>query len=145
MNVRPLPLALLASLIAAPAFAADTPVATTLTEPQVRELLTREGYTRIDDLEFEDGMWETDATSADGNRVDLRVDPASGRVFAEDLVSTLSAEDIKARLTAAGYSNVHDVEYDDGVWEAEAERDNGKNVKLRVDPKDGRVLAVEND
>ena len=73
------------------------------------------------------------------------MDPASGRVFAEDLVSTLSAEDIKARLTAAGYSNVHDVEYDDGVWEAEAKRDNGKNVKLRVDPKDDRVLAVEND
>ncbi|WP_024868322.1 PepSY domain-containing protein [Pseudoxanthomonas suwonensis] len=115
-----------------------------LTAVQVRELLTRNGFTRIDDPEFEDGMWETDATSADGNRVDVRVD-ANGRIHAEDIVSTLTADDIKAKLTAAGYSKVHDVEFDDGVWEAEAERDNGKDVKLRVDPKDGKVLAVEND
>ncbi|WP_028918092.1 PepSY domain-containing protein [Pseudoxanthomonas sp. J35] len=124
--------------------AAGAGTQTGLTAVQVRELLTRNGFTRIDDPEFEEGMWETDATSADGNRVDVRVD-ANGRIHAEDIVSTMTADDIKARLTAAGYSKVHDVEFDDGVWEAEAERDNGKDVKLRVDPKDGKVLAVEND
>lgn len=145
----PLAIALAVACTAAPASAADKTAskaaAATLTEPQVRELLTKKGFTRIDDLEFEDGMWETDATSADGNRVDVRVDPATGQLFSEDLVSTLSAEDIKARLTAAGYSNVHDVDYDDGIWEADAERDDGKNVSIRVDPKDGRILGVEND
>lgn len=143
MKLRSLAFALLAASAAAPAFAADK--ATTLAEPQVRELLTQQGYTRIDDLEFEDGMWETDATSADGNRIDVRVDPASGKIFAEDVVATFSAEDIKARVTAAGYSKVHDVDYDDGVWKAEAEREDGKNVEVRVDAKDGRILAVEND
>lgn len=143
MKLRSLAFALLAASAAAPAFAADN--ATTLAEPQVRELLTQQGYTRIDDLEFEDGMWETDATSADGNRIDVRVDPASGKIFAEDVVATFSAEDIKARVTAAGYSKVHDVDYDDGVWKAEAEREDGKNVEVRVDAKDGRILAVEND
>ncbi|MGH8062250.1 MAG: PepSY domain-containing protein [Pseudoxanthomonas sp.] len=117
----------------------------TMTEPQVRALLTEKGYTRIDDLDFEDGAWETDATSADGNRVDVRVDPASGKIFAEALVSTLSEDDVKARLSAEGYSKVHDVDFDDGVWKAEAERDNGKNVEIRLDPKDGRILHVEND
>jgi uncharacterized protein with FMN-binding domain len=126
----------------APAFAAGP--ADALTEPQVRELLTKQGYTRIDDLEFEDGMWETDATSADGNRVDLRVD-AGGKVHAEDVVSNLTAEDVKAKVTAAGYSKVHDVDYDDGVWKADAERDDGKNIEVRVDAKDGRILAVDND
>ena len=96
-------------------------------------------------LEFEDGMWEADATSADGNRVDLRVDPSSGKVFAEDMVSTLSADDIKARLTAAGYSKVNDVDFEDGIWEAEAERPDGADVKIRLDPTDGRILGVEND
>jgi hypothetical protein len=117
----------------------------TMTEPQVRALLTEKGYTRIDDLDFEDGAWETDATSADGNRVDVRVDPASGKVFAEALVSTLSEDDVKAKLSAEGYSQVHDVDFDDGVWKAEAERDNGKNVEIHLDPKDGRILHVEND
>ena len=137
------PTLLAAALAATPALA--DPGKQTLTEPQIRELLEKQGFTRIDDLEFEDGMWETDATSADGNRVDVRVDAASGRVFSEDMVSTLSADDIKAKLTAAGYSKVHDLDYDDGIWEADAERPDGKNVNVRVDPKDGRILGVEND
>src|SRR5690606_41192347 len=102
--------------------------ATTLTEPQVRAVLEQQGFTRINDLEFEDGMWEADATSADGNRVDLRVDPSSGKVFAEDMVSTLSADDIKARLTAAGYSKVNDVDFEAGIREAEAARPDGAAV-----------------
>ncbi len=117
-----------------------------LTEPQVRALLTDNGYRRIDDLDFEDGMWETEeATNAAGNRVYLRV-PANGSgIRAEALVSTLSKADVKAKLTAAGYSKVHDVEFDDGVWEAQAEREDGNDVILRVDPNSGEVLAVEND
>ncbi|NDK38884.1 PepSY domain-containing protein [Pseudoxanthomonas gei] len=124
---------------------ADAKPASTLTEPQVRALLTEQGYTRIDDLDFEDGAWETDATSADGNRVDVRIDPATKRVYAESLVSTLSEEDVKAKLTAEGYSKVHDVDFDDGVWKAEAERADGNDVEIHLDAKDGRVIHVEND
>ena len=124
---------------------AEQASAATMTEPQVRALLTEKGYTRIDDLDFEDGAWETDATSADGNRVDVRVDPASGKIFAEALVSGLSEDDVKAKLSAGGYSKVHDVDFDDGVWKAEAERADGNDVEIHLDPKDGRILHVEND
>lgn len=115
-----------------------------LTEVQVRALLASAGYTRINDVEFDDGMWEADATSADGKRVDVRVD-AEGRIHADDQVSSISAEDVKARLAAAGYSKIHDVDFDDGIWKAEGERKDGQKVELRVDPKDGRILNVEND
>jgi hypothetical protein len=133
------------ALVASGAVLAQTPKPDALTEPQVRALLTEKGYTRIDDLDFEDGAWETDATSADGNRVDVRVDPASKRVYAEALVSNLSEDDVKAKLSAAGYSKVHDVDFDDGVWKAEAERADGNDVEIHLDPKDGHVLHVEND
>ena len=133
-------------MLASGAASAQQPAsAETMTGPQVRALLTEKGYTRIDDLDFEDGAWETDATSADGNRVDVRVDPASGKIFAEALVSTLSEEDVKAKLSAEGYSKVHDVDFDDGVWKAEAERADGNDVEIHLDPKDGRILHVEND
>ena len=138
-------LSLSAALAMSGAALAQAPKADVLTEPQVRALLTEKGYTRIDDLDFEDGAWETDATSADGNRVDVRVDPASSKIFAEALVSTLSEDDVKAKLTAAGYSKVHDVDFDDGVWKAEAERADGNDVEIHLDPKDGKVLHVEND
>lgn len=133
------------ALVVAGVAGARSPSADALTEPQVRALLTEKGYTRIDDLDFEDGAWETDATSADGNRVDIRIDPASQRIYAEAMVSTLSEDDVKAKLTAAGYSKVHDVDFDDGVWKAEAERKDGNDVEIHLDPKDGRVLHVEND
>ncbi len=142
---QPRMLLLSTALMASGAALAQTPNPDALTEPQVRALLTEKGYTRIDDLDFEDGAWETDATSADGNRVDVRVDPASKRIFAEALVSTLSEDDVKAKLSAAGYSKVHDVDFDDGVWKAEAERADGNDVEIHLDPKDGHILHVEND
>ncbi|MGS1077328.1 PepSY domain-containing protein [Pseudoxanthomonas beigongshangi] len=116
-----------------------------MTEPQVRALLTEKGYTRMDDLDFEDGMWETDATSADGNRVDVRVNPANGDIKAEALVSNFSENDIKAKLAAAGYSKVHDIDFDDGMWKAEAERADGNDVEIHLDATSGAIVHVEND
>ncbi|RXR05953.1 PepSY domain-containing protein [Pseudoxanthomonas composti] len=138
---------LLAPLMALtlPAFAQTTKTGKSMTEPQVRELLTKAGYTEIDDLDFEDGMWETDATSGNRKRVDVRVDPASGQIYAEALVSQLSENDIKAKLSAAGYSNVHDVDFDDGLWKAEAERADGKDVEVHLSATDGSIIHVEND
>lgn len=133
------------ALLVSPVVLAEENDAKALTEPQVRALLTEQGYTRIDDLDFEDGAWETDATSANGNRVDVRIDPKTSKVFAEALVSTMSEEDVKAKLTVAGYSKVHDVDFDDGMWKAEAERADGNDVEIHLDPKDGKVMHVEND
>ncbi|RZA31070.1 MAG: PepSY domain-containing protein, partial [Lysobacteraceae bacterium] len=84
-------------------------------------------------------------TSADGNRVDVRIDPTTRQVQADTLVSTLSEEDVKAKLAAAGYSKIHDVDFDDGVWKAEADRADGNDVEIHLDPKDGRIVHVEND
>lgn len=139
-----LALALAATPLLAQAQVQD-PAKAAMTEPQVRALLTEKGYTRMDDLDFEDGMWETDATSADGNRVDVRVNPANGDIKAEALVSNFSENDIKARLAAAGYSKVHDVDFDDGMWKAEAERADGNDVEIHLDATTGAIVHVEND
>ncbi|UOV03891.1 PepSY domain-containing protein [Pseudoxanthomonas sp. F37] len=150
-TVRPrhrlLALATLAALSGAVFAQAPAPTAgkDALKEPQVRALLTEKGYTHIDDLDFEDGMWETDATSANGDRVDVRINPATGEVMAEKLVSDLSENDVKARLTAAGYSKIHDVDFDDGVWKAEAERADGNDVEIHLAANTGEIIHVEND
>ena len=144
---RLLTLTALAALSAATVAQPPAPTAgkDALKEPQVRALLTEKGYTNIDDLDFEDGMWETDATSANGDRVDVRINPASGDVMAEKLVSDLSENDVKAKLTAAGYSKIHDVDFDDGVWKAEAERADGNDVEIHLAANTGEILHVEND
>ena len=116
-----------------------------LTEAQVRTTLEAQGYTKVNDLKFEDGVWKADARSADGNRVDVRLDPATGKVFPDEQVANLTEADVRAKLATAGYTNVHDVDYEDGIWNAEADDPQGKDVELKVDPKTGEVVGKEKD
>src|SRR5690606_4875462 len=83
------------------------------TERDVQDRLAAEGYTNTRDIEFDDGMWEAEARRSDGRDLDLRIDPRTGAIHPEDAGTNLSAEDIEASLTAAGYSRIHDVDFDD--------------------------------
>ncbi|MCX7514100.1 PepSY domain-containing protein [Frateuria hangzhouensis] len=111
-----------------------------MTEAQVRETLIQQGYTDIDDLKFDGGMWRAEADSADGNDVALRIDPKSGKVYPDEDVSQLSEDAVRASLSTQGYTNVHDVDFDDGVWHAKADDKNDHRVELTVDPSNGRVI-----
>jgi hypothetical protein len=114
-----------------------------MTEVQVRDTLTRQGYTHVNDVKFDDGLWRADARSADGNRVSLRIDPKSGQVYPDEEVSKLSEDDVRASLATQGYTNVHDVDFDDGVWHAKADDKNDHRVKLTIDPSSGRVVSSD--
>jgi len=116
-----------------------------LTQAQVRAQLEAQGYTKVNDVKFEDGVWKADARSANGNRVDVRIDAATGEVFPDEMVANLSEADVRAKLAAAGYTNVHDVDYEDGIWNAEADDPQGKDVELKIDPKSGKVIGKEKD
>jgi Peptidase propeptide and YPEB domain len=111
-----------------------------MTEAQVRETLIHQGYTDIDDLKFDGGVWRAKADSADGSDVSLRIDPKTGKVYPDKEVSRLSEDDVRAALATQGYTNVHDVDFDDGVWRAKADDKNDHRVKLTVDPTSGRVI-----
>lgn len=116
-----------------------------LTQQQVRAKLEAQGYTKINDVKFRDGVWKADARSANGNRVDIRLDPATGDVYPDEQVANLSEADVRARLATAGYTNVHDVDYEDGIWNAEADDPAGKDVELKIDPDSGKVIGKEKD
>ncbi len=136
------------ALLAAAATVAGTGLAQAqdaLTAPQVRAQLEAQGYTKVHDIKFDDGMWEADATSANGKRVDVRLDPATGTIYPETSVSQLSEADIRAQLSAAGYTRVKDVKFDDGLWKAEATDANGQKLELRLDPTNGKVIGRTHD
>ena len=116
-----------------------------MTEQDVRAALTGEGYTHLNDVEFHDGLWKADARSADGNRLEVRIDPATGKLYPSTAVATLSAQDIHARLDSAGYTGVHDIEFDDGLWTAEAVDADGHEVDLKLDPESGEVISSQRD
>jgi hypothetical protein len=111
-----------------------------MTEARVRETLIHQGYTKIDDVKFDDGLWHAKARSADGSHVKLRIDPKTGQVYPDKEVSHLSEDDVRAALATQGYTRVHDVDFDDGVWKAKAHDKNDHRVTVTVDPSSGRVI-----
>ena len=116
-----------------------------ITEAQVKSTLEANGYTKINDIKFKDGAWKADARSADGNRVDVRVDAATGKIYPDTLVANLNKADVEAKLTVAGYVNVHDLNFRNGVWEAEAENDSGQDFELRIDAATGEIIGKRKD
>ena len=114
-----------------------------LTEPQVQAKLTAQGYTKVNDMTFKDGMWRADAKSANGNHVQVRIDAKTGKVYPDEQVSQLSERDVRASLETQGYTHVHDVDFDDGVWKAKADNPAGNDVTLRVDAGSGKVIGAD--
>jgi len=114
-----------------------------LTERQVHLQLEQQGYTKIHDLTFTDGVWRARAKSADGTRVAVKVDPKTGQTYPDEQVSRLSEHDVRASLSTNGYTHVHGVAYKNGVWKARAENPAGADVKLQIDPETGRVIGTD--
>jgi len=114
-----------------------------MTEPQVNSQLTEQGYTKVHDLEFKDGMWHAKARSADGDHVNLRIDASTGTVYPDEQVSRLSKKDVRASLETQGYTHVHDIDFDDGIWNAKARNPAGAKVKLKIDANSGKVIATD--
>ena len=115
-----------------------------LTEADVRALMVNQGYTEINDVEFKEGVWTADGKSADGNHVEVKVDN-TGKVIPDSNVATITKDQIIVKAQEAGYKNVHDVNFEGGVWKVEAETADGTDVELKMDPNDGHIMGSESD
>ena len=115
-----------------------------LTEADVRALLANQGYTEVNDVEFKEGVWTADGKSADGNHVEVKVDN-TGKIVPDANVATISKDEIIIKAQEAGYKNVHDVDFEGGVWKVEAESPDGTDVELKMDPNDGHIMGSEAD
>jgi len=122
------------------ATAATEPVATA---PEALTRIAATGYHAIYDLAFRHGLWSAEATTLDGRRVDVVVDGVSGAVWAVGSATApfLTAAQVRQRLVVAGYTQIDDLEFDDGAWEAEARNPSGQRVDLVIHPVTGAVLA----
>jgi hypothetical protein len=115
------------------------------TEDAVKTAIATAGYKEVKGLKFKDGVWRSKARGGNKQWVKLAVGPVNGKVYAADTPSKLSKDEISAKLATAGYQNVKDVKFDDGLWAAEAKTPHGDDVDLLVDPDDGSVVAKSRD
>ena len=118
---------------------------TALTQPQVESRIAAAGFKQVKELKFKDGLWKADARGGNKQWVDIYVHPLTGKIFQEGKPSPLNKEEIEAKVTAAGYQKVHDVDFKQGLWEGKATKGTGKEVDLMVDPDDGSVIGEQQD
>jgi hypothetical protein len=116
-----------------------------LPQDQIMQNIAAAGYRDVEGLQFQNGLWVADARDGAGNSVRIMIAPVSGRVYVANEPSRLDKDEIEARLTAQGYEDVDDLDFDDGIWRAEARDSLGHDVDLIIDPTDGTVIASKQD
>lgn len=121
------------------------PPAGALTEERIKTAIANAGFKEVKGLKFKDGVWRSKARGGNKQWVELAVGPVNGKVYVDDAPSKLNKDEVSAKLAAAGYQNVHDVEYEHGLWSADAKTAHGHDVDLLVDPDDGSVVAKSRD
>lgn len=113
-----------------------------LTQQEIVAQLAEQGYTDVHDVDFRDGVWTARARSGDGSHVKLRVDPITGKAIPNKQVSRVNENDVRAMLSSQGYTHVHDVDFDDGVWTAKARNEAGARVEVQVDAQSGQIIGT---
>lgn len=135
-----------ASVAALLGTAALTAHAAPLGLAQVEQKLRDAGYSRIHEIEKDDGLWEADVTRDDGRFREVYVDPKTGEIFDElDGRSQLSIDQLLAKAKEQGLREIHSVERDGATWKLEARNARNQKVDVRLSGHDGRLLASERD
>ena len=114
--------------------------------PQVEQKLREAGYSRIHEIEKDDGLWEADVTRDDGRFREVYIDPRTGEIFDElDGRAQLTLDQLLARAKDQGLRDVHSVERDGATWKVEARNARNQDVDVRLSAHDGRILVSERD
>ncbi|HET6911967.1 MAG TPA: PepSY domain-containing protein [Rhodanobacteraceae bacterium] len=116
-----------------------------LPQDQIMQNIAAAGYRNVEDLQFHNGVWVAKARDGAGDSMKILIAPVSGHVYAANEPSRLDKDAIESRLTAQGYQDVDDLDFDDGIWRAEARGPDGQDVDLLIDPTDGSVIASKQD
>jgi uncharacterized membrane protein YkoI len=105
------------------------------------------GLGRAIGVELDDGVWEVRVEGTDGRRRTVHVDATTRDVLspAQPGQAQLGAADVMARLAAAGYTDVRELERDDGYWVAEVRGTAGFERDVRVHPLTGEVTEARWD
>lgn len=165
MNATSKILTVALGLALAGAASADTIV---LAEPEVRTIVTRHGYIEPVVVKREADLWRVRSVNPAGQEVTVFVNANGELLGASDVVRTRIVETTTTTTTAepvaveplpapvdatsvatvladAGFHNVHDVDFDNGVWKAEADDITGEDFEIHVDPNSGLIVHVEDD
>ena len=103
-------------------------------------------YAEVREVEYDDGLWEAEVRRANGLWGEVAVDPENGEVFdAQSPRALIELPAVLAAIEHAGYRQVHDIDRDGALWDADAYDRDGQRVELRISGYDGRIVTVQPD
>lgn len=117
----------------------QAPAAPPANAAAIAALVKTQGYTDVTDIRVVDGLWHAEARADNGTWRDIVVDPRNGRVLT-GTDSKLDADDIAERLRTAGFDEVAESNFANGVWDVEAMDANGVRFELKLSP-EGAIMA----
>lgn len=99
------------------------------------------GYRDILEVDREDDSWELKVRDAEGRRQRVYIEAVTGDILwpAQPGQQQLSAAEVMAKLGAAGYGEVRELERDEGYWSAEVRGSSGLSRDLRIHPLTGAI------
>lgn len=128
---------------------------------QVAEHLHSLGWGVVKDVDLDDGLWEAKVRQQRGGpKVKVVLHPVTLQVLngvspsghrhgqtggGHEAGRGMSAARVVQQLQAAGYRNIHDVEFDEGRWEAEAINPAGQHVELHLNAVTGAIEREKQD
>ena len=132
-------------------------------EPEVRTIVTDAGYSEPTVVVREAGLWRVQSVDGDtGNEITVFVTPAGKLLGAAEVTRTRMAKmtvktekasepvteaTVASTVMAAGFHNVHDIDFLDsrGVWKAEADDITGEDYEIHVDATTAQIVHIEDD
>jgi hypothetical protein len=120
-------------------------------EQRVRSTLQQAGYSNVSNIRPERNIYTARAVR-DGNTYMVEVNPETGRILSEQLVSPQSGapgqipggmeQQVRQSLQQEGYTNVSNIRQSGDLIIAQAERDNQRYL-VQLDPRSGRVVSAQ--
>jgi uncharacterized membrane protein YkoI len=79
------------------------------------------------------------------NKLILAAALAATFTTAPAFAASLNASEVQAKLSAAGYTQVFELERDDGIWEADVIRADGRMSEVIIDASNGEIFDPHSD
>ncbi|MBS0359524.1 MAG: PepSY domain-containing protein [Proteobacteria bacterium] len=131
---------LILTLTTLTALADDVP-SSSVQMSKILQNLQSKGYSNVREIEFEEGVYEVKAMTAQGNKIKIYVNPQTGEIInnAKAERNRMSALEVVQKLESAGYHNIYKIESHGHKYEVKAFDQNRKKAELKVDGNTGKI------
>ncbi|EDO66965.1 conserved hypothetical protein [Francisella tularensis subsp. holarctica FSC022] len=127
-------------------FAADIPNSTALPLAKVVNNIYSQGYSGINKIEFDDGVYKATVINKDGQEQYLYIDPTTAAVpVPKQDTKEINMSQAIAAVSQDRCKNITSVEHYNGAYKVECLDANSQQVEVLVDAVSGKISQISYD